>query len=78
MAGGDVGSDLTIVAVEVAERAVSLLDDLDAKRTVGIDMPPESVPVIDVELSANAGGNVCLITGNCTLGVDTFTIHVRE
>lgn len=45
----DVGLLVTIVAVGVAERAASLLDDLDTERAVVLDTPAERVSV-SVEL----------------------------
>ena len=75
--GRDVGLSVTVVSVEVAERAASLLDDLDAEGPVVFDVPAKPVAVVDVELASDASGDVCLGPRHRTLGVDALAAHRR-
>jgi len=55
--GCDFGFPVTVVSVEITERAAPLLNNLNGEHAVVLD-PSESVAVVDVEVPADASGNV--------------------
>jgi len=74
----DIGFLIAVVAVERAEGAAALLDDLHANTPLVFDPPAEFVAVADVEFPPDARGNVCLIARDFALGVDALTTHIRD
>jgi len=58
---------LAIVAVEVAERAASLPDNLDVEGPVVCNLPAEFVAVADVEFPSDTSRNLSLTPRNCAL-----------
>jgi len=75
---GDLRFSITVVAVEIVERAMTLLDDVDSEGSIVLDAPAEFVAVVDIELSTDVGGDVRLISRYLALGVDALATHVRE
>jgi hypothetical protein len=69
---------LTVVAVEITERAVTLLDDFDSEGSIVCDAPAEFVPIVDIELSTDASRNVRLISRYLALGINALATHVQE
>jgi len=61
MIGRDVGIRLTLVTIEIGERACLLLDDLNANAPIIFDMPLELVTVVNTEFTPNSSRDVRLI-----------------
>jgi hypothetical protein len=72
----DLRFSITVVAVEITERATTLLDDLDSEGSIVLNVPAEFVAVVDIELSTDVGGNIRLISRDLALGVDALATHV--
>jgi hypothetical protein len=72
----DIRLGLTVVPVELIERAAALLDDVDSEGSIVLDAPAEFVTIVDIEFSTDASGNVRLISGYLALGIDALTTHV--
>jgi len=76
--GRDLGFVVAVVAIEAVERTAALLNDPNANRVVVLDVPPEPVAVVDIELATDAGGDVCLVPRDLALGVDALATHARD
>jgi len=68
---------ITVVAIEITERAATLVDDLDAERPIVRDVPAECIAVVDIKLSSDVSRNIRLIARHLALGVDALATHAR-
>ena len=65
----------TVVAVELRKRPRVLLDNLDANRPIGFEIPAELITICDPEFTSNTSGNICLVSRDRAFGVGSIVVH---